>query len=323
MKRGTTRARSPRRTGATLTYLGAAGWQLKYNKTVVLFDPYLSRIRYTGKPFGIGTSPSAEGDSRPVYGPDDIPESDRAVIDAHITRAHYILVSHSHFNHCMDTPYIAAKTGAIVVGSESTTNTARAYGVPPDRLVTVRGGEDYAFEDISIKVIPSLHSALNGKRYFQSGVVPRDVHAPLRLRDYVEGGTLAYLVRFGSLQILLFGSMNYIERELEGLRPDVVLLAAARPRREIYDYTGRAMRALGFPRTVIATHCDTQAVPYGPPQDATYREAQQFVRELKAASPRTKVFVPRHFDTYVVGAGRRVIAHPRTAFPTPGMEGQK
>lgn len=33
----------------------------------------------------------------------------------------------------------------------------------------------------------------------------------------IEGGTLAYLIRIGGRQILAFGSMNYIEREIDGL----------------------------------------------------------------------------------------------------------
>jgi hypothetical protein len=44
------------------------------------------------------------------------------------------------------------------------------------------------------------------------------------------------------------GSMNCIEREMEGLRPDIDLVGANSQRREIYDYAGRLMRALGHPR---------------------------------------------------------------------------
>ena len=50
--------------------------------------------------------------------------------------------------------------------------------------------------------------------------------------------------------------MNYVEREIEGFRPDVVLVGAAESRREIYDYTGRLMRVLGSPAVVLPTHWD-------------------------------------------------------------------
>jgi hypothetical protein len=116
----------------------------------------------------------------------------------------------------------------------------------------------------------------------------------------VEGGTLAYLLRLAGHRILWFGSMNYIEREVEDLRPDVALIAAARQRLEIHDYTGRLMRALDRPPLVFATHWDEQSLPYGAPQDQRLREAELFVKEVRAAAPRTRVVVPRHFETHTL-----------------------
>lgn len=286
--------------GVELVHLGAAGWQITHGRTVVLLDPYLSRLRISGRPFGTATTPPLAGDTRRVFGPDDDLLPDTAAIDAHITRADFILLSHSHFNHTLDMPYIARKTGAMVVGTESTANLARAGGVADAQLLTVRGGEDYAFGALSLKVIPSLHSAVNAKRYFDPRVLPRDFRGPRRMTNDIEGGTLAYLLRLAGHQILLFGSMNYIEREVDGLRPDVALIAAARPRLEIHEYTRRLLRALGFPPLVIATHWDEQSFPYGAPQDERLREAERFVAEVKAASPRMRVIVPRHFERHVL-----------------------
>ena len=120
----------------------------------------------------------------------------------------------------------------------------------------------------------------------------------------VEGGTLAYLLRLAGTEILWFGSMNFIEREVEGLRPDIAMIAAARQRLEIHDYTGRLMRALGRPRLVFATHWDEQSFPLGAPQDIRLAEAAVFVREVKAVSPRTRVIVARHLERHVVDGGR-------------------
>jgi len=106
----------------------------------------------------------------------------------------------------------------------------------------------------------------------------------------VEGGTLAYLLRLAGYRILWFGSMNYLEREVQALRPDVALIAAARQRLEIHEYTSRLMRALDRPPLVFATHWDEQSLPYGAPQDARLREVDVFVKEVKAVSPRTRVW---------------------------------
>jgi L-ascorbate metabolism protein UlaG (beta-lactamase superfamily) len=282
-----------------LTYLGAAGWEITDGQRVILLDPYLSRLRITGQ-FGTYTTPTLPGDARRVFGPDDDLVSDTAAVDAHVSRADFVLHSHSHFNHTIDMPYIAKKTGATVIGTESTINLARAGSVPESQLLAVHGGEDWQFDGFSVKVIPSLHSALNGKHFFDSRVVPRDFRGPRRLGPDVEGGTLAYLLRFANYEILWFGSMNYIEREVAGLRPDVAMIAAARQRLEIYDYTGRLMRALGNPRIVFATHWDEQSLPFGAPQDERLREAEVFVREVKAASPRTRVILPMHFERHTL-----------------------
>ena len=287
-----------------LTHLGAAGWEITDGQRVILMDPYLSRLRYRAR-FGLMDTPELPGDTRRAFGPDDDLVSDTAAVDAHVTRADFILISHSHFNHSLDMPYIARKTGATVIGTESTTLLARAGGVPEPQLLTVRGGEDYEFGALSIKVIPSLHSALNGKHYYDGRVVPRDFRGPRRMDNDVEGGTLAYMLRLAGHRILWFGSMNYLEREVQGLRPDVALIAAARQRLEIHDYTRRLMRALDHPRVVFATHWDEQSLPYGAPQDARLREADVFVREVKAASPRTRVVVPRHFESHFLGPARR------------------
>ena len=199
-------------------------------------------------------------------------------------------------------PYIARKTGATVIGTESTASLARAGGVPEGQLITVRGGEDYEFGGFSVKVVRSLHSAMNDKRYFDSRLVPLDFRGPRTMRNDVEGGTLAYFLRLGGRRILCFGSMNYIEAELAGLRPDVALVAAAQQRLQIHDYTGRLLRAVRFPRLVIATHWDEQSLPYGAPQDERLREAEVFVGEVKRASPRSRVVVPRHFEPLTVDA---------------------
>lgn len=296
---GKASSRRPRPASLRATHFGAAGWSITDGRTVVVLDPYLSRLRFRGRAYGPAEAPEVPGDTRPVIDMEEVPASDTATIDTHVREAHFVLLSHSHFNHCMDVPYIARKTGATVIGTESTANVARAGGVPAAQILTVRGGEDYEFASISLRVIPSLHSALSGKHYFQSGTISQ-AQTPPRLRDYLEGGTLAYLVRLAGREVLLFGSMNYLERELEGLRPDVVFVAAARPRREIHRYTERLLRVLGRPPIVVATHWDNQGLPFGASQDEALREAATFVREVKAVAPRSRVLVPRHFETLTV-----------------------
>jgi L-ascorbate metabolism protein UlaG (beta-lactamase superfamily) len=296
----------PARTPLRLTYLGAAGWIITDGRITVVLDPYLSRVRFSGRPYGQADATAAKNDIRPVVRMDAVPISDTAALDTHVSKADYILLSHSHFNHAMDMPYIARKTGATVIGTESAGNVARAGAVPEAQILTVRGGEDYQFEGLGVQVIPSLHSALGEKRYFNAGIVARNVTGTLKLKDYAEGGTLAYMVRLGGHAVLFLGSMNYIEREMSGLRPDVALVPAARPRLEIRDYTRRLLLALGRPKVVVATHWDDQGLPFGAPQTEALERVKTFAAEVKKAAPRSQLVVPRHFETLVLGSSGKV-----------------
>jgi len=287
-----------------LRYFGAAGWEISDGTTVILIDPYLSRIngpQPPGNPY-----PLTSGDTRPVYAWDDIAVPDTIAIDSHIQRADFILVTHTHYDHDLDVPHIALKTRATVIGTESTENVMRAYRVPEGQLIAVRGGEDYEFGAFSVRVIPSIHSALDHKHYFSSERAPSGMNAPLTLRQmHPEGGTLAYLIRFHGHQILAFGGMNYIEREIEGLRPDVVLVGAGASRREIHDYTGRLIRGLNFPAVVLPTHWDNFLAPYGASQQPAIDVLQSFVHEVRAVSPKTKVIVPKYFESILLDASLR------------------
>ena len=72
----------------------------------------------------------------------------------------------------------------------------------------VRGGEDYEFGAFSLRVIPSIHSALFHKHYFNSrlaGNAPPGLKAPLKAGDFVEGQSMAYLLRLAAPPVACHG----------------------------------------------------------------------------------------------------------------------
>jgi L-ascorbate metabolism protein UlaG (beta-lactamase superfamily) len=264
----------------TLTYLGNAGWQIEAAHKIILVDPFLSEF---------GPAPDDKD-------PDPILVPDQAQIDARIHRADYILITHGHPDHMLDAPYISNKTGAIIICTGSHANIARAYGVADERLMVVLGGEDYQFEGFSLRVLPSLHSTLFHKRYNNdtryTRATPEGLKAPLHESAYSEGGSLAYLLRIGGHEIFIHGSMNYIENEIKGLRPDIALIGAGKSRSENYDYAGRIMRALGNPPVVLPQHW----VAGSPISADALENVHQFSTEIKAASRNTQVVIPRYFE---------------------------
>jgi L-ascorbate metabolism protein UlaG (beta-lactamase superfamily) len=276
---GCTPAAAQRAPAVTLTYLGVAGWKLTDGKRTILVDPYFSR-------------PSLDDPAAPLL-------PDKAAIAAHApARADLILVGHSHFDHVLDVPEIARRTGADILGTESTARLARAAGIPGSRIIPVKGGEDYQFDGFSVRVIPSLHSAVNRKRLFPNfRPVAPDVVMPLGQEGYAEGGSLAYLVRIGGREVFFLSSANFIERELHGIDPDVAVIATG-ARQEIYDYSCRLTRALGRPPLVLTNHFDAWTQPLQPKaklSPGTRRDLEAFAAEVRACAPSTRVVVPEHF----------------------------
>lgn len=280
-----------------LKYLGAAGWEMKSGGLVVLVDPYISRIKY-----GAGRDVK---DDRKRFADSDLLASDTKLIDALVTKADYILIHHAHPDHILDVPYIAKKTGARVLGTATSINILRAYGVAEEQLYTVQGGEDYQFDGFSVRVVPSLHSALVEKRYSDTRRHGSDLKAPLRLLDLIEGGSLMFLCRFPGREVLTMGSMNFIEKELQGLQPEILLAGAGTSRSEIYKYTERLLTLTGLPRIVIPTHWDNFYVTYDDEAaqlQAWEEKGRPFMQEAAAASRKSKLIRPRHLQPIIIDA---------------------
>jgi L-ascorbate metabolism protein UlaG (beta-lactamase superfamily) len=267
----------------TLTYLGVAGWQFASEKATLLVDPYFSR-------------PDLSAGAKMI--PDEKAIAARAPV-----RADNVMVGHSHADHLLDTPAVARRTGAEIMGSESTAHYARASGTPDDKIITVKGGEDFEFGAYSVRVIPSLHSALDGKHTFgASRTIPADIALPMTFADFgkTEGGTFAYLARLGGHEVLFLDTANFIERELEGIHPDVAVVATGL-RNEIHDYTCRLMHVLGRPRLVFTNHFDVWKEPARPTRDLpdeTKTDLARFADEVHACAPDTRVIVPEPFQAY-------------------------
>jgi len=275
-----------------LKYLGTAGWEIKDGNITVLVDPYISRVK-------LGTGPSISPlDKRETVLRSDYFVSDKELIDSLINKVDFILVHHSHFDHLSDVPYIAKKTGAKVIGTETTINILRGYGISNDQLYPVRGGEDYQFEEFSVRVIPSIHSALNNKHYLDSREYTKPPKTPLKVSDFIEGRSLMFLARFNSHEILTMGSMNFVERELIGVHPDILLAGVNQSQLGLYNYNERLIKVTGYPKTIIPTHWDNFRLPYGLSQESSITlKLLPFKKDVEKLSTKSSVKIVRHLET--------------------------
>jgi L-ascorbate metabolism protein UlaG (beta-lactamase superfamily) len=278
--------------GLTLRWWGNNSWEIRLpgGKTV-LIDPWLTR-------FKTGTY-STEGAN-----PETRLTVNTALIDSYVDsgelRADHILVTHGHYDHLTDVPYLAKKTGATVLGTETHLNLMAALGAPEDQLTIATGGEYLSFDGYTIQVLRSLHSATGPRAAVPfPGTRPSygavKLPEPLTIRDLVEGGTLAYEVTGGGVSVLDFGGSNYVESELAALRPDVVLLPAGGGK--IKDYVARLLRVTGDPRYVLPTHWDDFDYPLTEPAH-DWGGLEPLRAAVAAASPASRFVVLDHLQTF-------------------------
>jgi L-ascorbate metabolism protein UlaG (beta-lactamase superfamily) len=282
----------PGATDANFKWFGTDGWEISFGKRTILFDPWFERIHtgfFEGK-FDAKT-------------PLKVSES---LIDEHVKKADHILIGHGHWDHIMDIPYIAKKTGAMVIGSETHGNIMRAYGVPEGQIVHVKGGENMQFDGYTIEVFPGLHSMGPTKKHAVPGHRISVPAMPTTVGELPEGDSLCYLITIGGkFRVFLMSTANYVERAISGLKPDVALIASIFAN-QIHDFTPRLLKALNHPRLILPTHWDNFERPYseelrdlrdvfGDPGNLDL-----WVKEVKQHSPKSKVVVMKFFESYAL-----------------------
>ncbi|ADD42664.1 MBL fold metallo-hydrolase [Stackebrandtia nassauensis] len=225
-----------------LRWLGTNSWEFTTEETTVLIDPWVSRF-----PTGAYTEAGAN--------PETKIEVHEDVIDEHLPKADTILVTHGHWDHIADVPYIAKKTGATVIGTETHLNLLRAMDAPEEQLGQVVGGEFYQFKGCTVEVFKSTHSAKGDHKKIEfAGTRTSVPKRPMKIKHLVEGGSLTYLLDFGGVSFFNAGSANFHQHQTEGLTPTVLFIQPGGGHTP--DYVERLLKATGYPRYVVPTHWD-------------------------------------------------------------------
>jgi L-ascorbate metabolism protein UlaG (beta-lactamase superfamily) len=258
---------------ARITWLGTAAHVVSTAKTTVLVDPYVSRHRLRQ----VATR-RLEPDEGAIAR--WIPEK----VDA-------ILCGHSHYDHLLDAPRIAKKTGAKLVGSATTCAFARAEGVPEEKLVLVPPeGARLAIGDVDVRFVPSKHGRVALGRVPFPGEVRSPPRLPARASAYKMGGAFGIVMNAAGVRIYHNGSADLIDTELEGERADVLLVGLA-GRKATPRYLPRLLAALE-PSLVIPTHHDA----FFAPLEAGVHllpgiDLEGFASEVRAHAPRARVAI--------------------------------
>lgn len=266
---------------------GTAGWRIDIADRTILVDPFLSRI-------DTGLFSGAFKTDTPLTVNTD-------VIDPRVGKATTVLVTHTHWDHFMDVPYIAGRTGARVFGTLTAYHLGLAYGVPSTQLSAVKGGEVLDFGDHRVEVVGSLHSRNASYSVAFPGVRVSQPARPATIADLPEGDTLGYLLRVeGGPSVYLTGASDVAERNLTGLAPDVAMVAM-QSATTTADYLPRLLAGLDYPKVVVPVHWDNFETPLrNPPVVAPADRARldEMIAAVRRISPRSRVLVPEYETAY-------------------------
>ncbi|MER7176374.1 MBL fold metallo-hydrolase [Streptomyces mesophilus] len=272
---------------ASFRWLGTSGWRIDVDGRTVLFDPYITRFK-TGLFDG-------------AFNPGTRLKSDPDLVREHIGRPEIVLVSHSHWDHIADVPHIAETTGARIVGTETTFHLLVAFGVDPEQISVVKGGEVLDFGGITVEVVSSLHSRNKRHSYFAPGTLNAPpAAAPRAIGDLPEGDTLAFQVTVGSggPTAFVMGASDFAERAVQGLTPDLAMIAVPSST-ATSRYVPRLLRALGRPGVVVPVHWDNFEEPLSElPRRDPAMDLDGFVTQVHQESPTSRIVIPDYLTTY-------------------------
>ena len=97
------------------------------------------------------------------------------------------------------------------------------------------------------------------------------------------------------------GSMNFLERELEGIHPDILMAGINGSRLGLYKYDERLIKVTGNPPIIIPTHWDNFTWPYDYSQQANVDEKLIPFREtVGKVAPESRVIIPVHLESFTI-----------------------
>jgi L-ascorbate metabolism protein UlaG (beta-lactamase superfamily) len=139
-----------------------------------------------------------------------------------------VFAMHSHYDHAMDSPEVARRTGAVLLGSESTANIGRGWGLPESQIQVVADRAPFQLGQFVITPIESRHFEFADpqlrERALGNPLISAPLVAPVSAFDYRVGKAYVLHVSHPQGSWLIVGSAGYVEGALTGLTADTVFL---------------------------------------------------------------------------------------------------
>ena len=272
----------------TVRYTGTATLVFSDAETTWMTDGWFSRPGPLALFFGeIEPDPDAIG---------------RGLARNEVERAAAVFPVHSHYDHAMDASEVAKRTGAVLLGSESTANIGRGWGLPESQIRAVKDREPIALGRFTLTPIESRHFQFPDPAMAEQALSDPEITQPLvppvGAFEYKLGVAYALHVSHPKGTWLIQGSAGFVEGGLEGFDADVVFLGIGGlgSQTEAYreSYWRETIDRPG-PSRIIPIHWDSLTGPIEGPFTGPVRAAGflskgadvtlQFLRAKQAAHP--------------------------------------
>lgn len=249
-------------------------------------------------------------------------EPDLAAIEAglarnEVERAAAVFPVHSHYDHAMDAPEVARRTGALLLGSESTANIGRGWGLPEGQIRTVGDREPIRLGRFVLTPIESRHFQFPDPRMRERALgdpeITEPLTTPVKAFDYKLGVAYALHVAHPKGTWLIQGSAGFIEGGLAGFPAEVVFLGTGGLGSQTADYRESYWRETverTKARRVIPIHWDSLTGPIEGPFRGPVRAAGflskgadltlEFLRGKASANPAIEFLTLPRYDEVVL-----------------------
>ena len=247
----------------------------------------------------------------------DLEAIDYGLAQNHVETLAAVLPLHSHYDHAMDAPEVARRTGALLLGSESTANIGRGWGLPESQIqvlvdrqpvrigkfvITPIASQHFQFPD------PALRERALGDPLLTAPLVP-----PVSTFDYPVGVPYVLHVAHPKGNWLIVGSAGYVAGALYGLTADTVFLGVgglgAQTPLYMETFWRETVTAVS-PLRVIPIHFDSLTAPLEGPFKGQVKAAAlladdregtlSLLREKAAMNPQMQFMTLPRFDEVVL-----------------------
>ena len=243
-------APGPAKSSVRVTFLGVSTLLLDDGETQIMTDGFFSRPSPV-ELFGGKIAPNG-------------PVIEASLARAGVRKLAALIVCHSHYDHAMDAAVVANKTGAVVVGSESTANVARGGNVPEARIKTPEVGETLRFGKFRVTLLASRHVPTG----YPTGAIEAPLKPPARADAWKLGAAYAVMIEHDGRYLLVNASAGFEPGALAGRTVDSVFLGIGQlgKKDEVYraDYWRETVETTRAKR-VVAIHWDNFALPLDRP----------------------------------------------------------